>query len=107
MNDAEDQISPRAIKRCDYCAMKNFAMGGRTDDGRCHQFYEGETAPERRIRPKVGKRAWCGLTGPEHLLRVIRIICAPVVVDGETVNLCQRCAFEVSKQQREAEVVAA
>jgi hypothetical protein len=99
MTEAEDQISPRAIKRCQLCLVRNFARGGRTADGKWHPFYEGESAIEKRIRPPIGRLAWCGQTGPEQLLRITRIVCTPVEMSaGETMNLCQRCARTVGIQ---------
>jgi hypothetical protein len=89
-----DQISPQAIKRCALCQEKNGALGGRTKDGRFHPAYVVDVTA-------IGRLAWCGRNGPEHLLRVFRLVCAPVEVDGERVPLCQRCREAVSEQQRE------
>lgn len=100
MTESEDQISPRAIKLCDLCHVPNAAIGGYTSDRRFVPFYKGDD-PANPIKPKLGRRAWCGRGSPEHILHLQRIVCTPVEVDGETQNLCQRCARQASSLQRQ------
>lgn len=95
---SEDQKSPRAILRCDLCHVKNGAVGGRTSDFRFHPVYAGEDPTNFRALPYLGRRHWCGRNGPEHLLRIIRIVCTPVEVDGLKMNLCQRCDAEMRRE---------
>jgi hypothetical protein len=94
-----DQISPLAIKQCALCQQKNGALGGRTKDGRFHPAYTHDAS-------QIGRLAWCGRNGPEHLLRVVRIVCTRVEVDGERLPLCQRCARDAIREQQREGVAA-
>jgi hypothetical protein len=111
--DAGEDIRP-APRHCELCSVRNFAVGGRTSDGTFHPAYEVGIAPDTRAKPPLGEKGWCGKTGPEHFLRIFRVICTRIAVrrrrTGELVPrlLCQRCASVVRKDaERAAEARAA
>jgi hypothetical protein len=103
ISDTDERISPAAIPHCEVCGVKNFAVGGRTPDGRFHPLYVADDAAHTPIAPKIGKRGWCGAGAPGHFLTLVRIICRPIALPGtagdEKLNLCPRCAHIVVAQQ--------
>lgn len=112
LGDNEERISPAAIARCDLCEVDNFAIGGRSGDGKFHSAYV-PSADMRTLLPKrLGRGAWCGKDAPELFLRLFRIVCTPVTVLGpkgdEKLNLCRRCARQVlTEKVRDTEERAA
>lgn len=97
--EIREQIRMRALNRCEFCGVKNFALGGRDSDGNFHRAHPVGEASLRLEFPKPGERWWCGDAGPQHFLRVIRIVCTVAHLDHTPENcddanlrfLCQRC----------------
>lgn len=92
------RIRTRAKNHCEWCGVPNHAIGGRLSDGNFVPVYfvrEDRMEAQRAI----GERRWCGTNGPEHLLRIIRIVCTVAHLDHQPENndednlrfLCQRC----------------
>lgn len=92
-------VQARAGGKCEECGVKNYALGGRTKDGR---WVPAIPKGERLLSlewPKPGEWSWCtdGIYAGE--LRIVRIICTVAHVDQgltdhSTANLrfwCQQC----------------
>ncbi len=93
------RIQRRSQNQCEFCGVKNWALGGRDRDGVFHPAHPtGENALQLTW-PKAGGRGWCGKGGPLHFLRIIRIVCTTAHLDHIVENcsdenlrfLCQRC----------------
>lgn len=105
-NEIRERIKARAKNCCEFCGVANWAIGGRDRDGRFHPAYAAGEAPDVRVMPKHGEDAWCGAGGPEHFLRVFRIVCTvahldhvPEHCDDENLRfLCQRCHLVYDKK---------
>jgi hypothetical protein len=111
--ELEYQVRLRARHCCELCGVRNFALGAWTRDG---MFCPAQPLGDDGMRlkwPRPGQRAWCGKTGFEHFLVVIRVVCE--IVHGEhpgmpcgsadcLIYLCQRCQRALKK--REAERIA-
>lgn len=92
------RIRARAKNHCEFCGVPNHAIGGRLPDG---NFVHVHLVRDDRVEAQraIGEKRWCGANGPEHLLRIIRIVCTVAHLDHTPENndednlrfLCQRC----------------
>jgi hypothetical protein len=93
------RIQVRAQNACEFCGVRNWALGGRDGDGNFLPAHPIGEASLRLVFPKTGDRGWCGKDGPQHFLRIIRIVCTVAHLDHVPENcsdenlrfLCQRC----------------
>lgn len=100
------RIQLRACNRCEFCGVRNWALGGRTSDGTFHPAHAVGDDGLRLQWPTPGQPGWCGKTGPEHFLRIIRIVCTVAHLDHVPENcddanlkfLCQRCHLVYDKK---------
>lgn len=89
----------RAKNRCEWCGVRNNALGGRDRDG---TFYPALPLGEKMLRlewPRPGDRSWCEGYASEPL-RIIRIVLTTAHVYDDRPEasgllnlaaLCQRC----------------
>lgn len=95
------RVRERAGNRCEFCGLKNYALGGRTKDGK---WLAARPLGEKLLRlewPKPGDIAWCGNgeTEGQARLKIVRIVLTVAHLDHTPENcadenlkaLCQRC----------------
>lgn len=94
-----ERIRARAENCCEECGVKNYALGGRSKDGR---FIPAVPVGEKLLAlewPRPGEYSWCtdGIFAGQ--LRIVRIVCTVAHVDqgltdhsDENLRFwCQRC----------------
>jgi hypothetical protein len=94
-----ERIRTRAGNKCEGCGVANYALGGRTHEGK---FLKSRPLGEKLLRlewPRPGEWAWCGPDDGARQLRIIKIVCTVAHVDCDETNnaddnlrfWCQRC----------------
>jgi len=100
------RIQQRAKNCCEFCGVRNWALGARDSDGNFHPAHPTGEESLKLVFPKPGERWWCGKGGPQHFLRIIRIVCTVAHLDHVPENcdesnlkfLCQRCHLHHDKK---------
>lgn len=94
------RVRERAGQRCEWCGVKNGALGGRARDG---TFVRAQPLGEKLLRlewPRPGTYSWCSdAAHGAHHLRIVRIVLTVAHLDHRPENcddanlkaLCQRC----------------
>ena len=101
-------IRERAGQKCEECRVRNYALGGRSPDGR---FWPASPNGESSLGlswPEPGEFARC--SGWPHPLRIIRIILTVAHLDHTPENndpanlraLCQRCHIRYDAKMKAA-----
>ena len=103
------RVRERAGNACEECGVGNYALGGRTPDGRWHPAQPAGEKLARLKWPRPGEHAWCagGLC-----LRIIRIVLTVAHLDHRPENCddanlrcwCQRCHNRYDAATRRAGV---
>jgi hypothetical protein len=94
------QVEARAGDCCENCGVENHALGGRTASG---EFVKALPLGDNGLRilwPRQGDEAWCRNSGEPVILKITRITCTVIHLDGQLVdhsmgNLrfwCQHCS---------------
>lgn len=94
-----DRIVNRARNQCEFCGVRNGALGGRTRWGR---FLPALPVGEKMLRlewPRPGEYAWCRDGDASVRARIIRVVLTVAHLDHTPENcadenlraLCQRC----------------
>jgi len=101
-----ERIMIRAGNQCEQCGVANYALGGRTRDGRWHQALPLSEKSLRLEWPSPGTYAWCSDGKHEVFLRIVKIVCTTAhlnheIEDCSDANLrfyCQRCHLRHDQQ---------
>ena len=91
------RVRQRADQKCEFCGVKNGALGGRHEG----QFYKARPLGEKLLRlewPRPGEHAWC-VGYNASTLRIIRIVLTVAHLNHDETDcrdenlkaLCQRC----------------
>lgn len=102
------RIRQRAGNRCEECGVKNYALGGRDEQG---TFWEATPKGDKMARlewPEPGETWWCSCGPQVRKLRIIRIVLTVAHLDHTPENcaddnlkaLCQRCHNRLDAAER-------
>jgi hypothetical protein len=109
-----ERIMVRAGNKCEKCSVANYALGGRTRDGRWHRALPLGEHGLHLAWPTPGAYSWCTYGEHRHLLRIVKIVCTTAHIDhvpehcddSNLLFLCQRCHL-LHDQQHHSETAYA
>jgi 5-methylcytosine-specific restriction endonuclease McrA len=104
--EIRSEVLIRARGRCENCGVANYALGGRTRDGR---WLTAHPLGERLLSlewPRPGDWAWCSDGTHREELRIVRIVLTIAHLDHTPENCslenlrawCQRCHLSYDAQ---------
>lgn len=108
------RIRDRAGNKCEQCGLPNYAIGGRTQDGK---FFPALPTGDNGLRlqwPTPGTESWCQSGARTEFLRIIRIVLTVAHLNHQPEDcrdenlqaLCQRCHNLLDGAMRRAGIQA-